>query len=317
MIEGIPKISVLVITYKQEDIVGRTLDSLIEQRDYLYEICVSDDCSPDGTWDVLLDYQKRYPDLIKLHRQNPNVGIFENTVYSWTMPSGDVINEIAGDDTTPEGWYKAVVEYILHNNIDWKNDLFCVYGDYKCIYPNGDTIVHKQNAISKYDDAFRLALRGIINGRGCCYSKLILDKFKNFSQGRSHIAENAQDRQLQFFTEKNYYIPQVSNVYYSFIGVSTHIDEEKKKERMQIWPYSIKCFKELGADLKKKDLLFIKHRMNFQEYLYWGKKKSGLLSLWYYLRSFDLKIFLASDSTRGFIFAIRRRLPHKHIINMN
>ena len=317
MIEGIPRISVLVITYRQEVIVGRTLDSLLAQKDYLYEICVSDDCSPDHTWDVLLDYQKRYPDIIKLHRNDPNVGIFENTEQSWTMASGDVVNTIAGDDTTPDGWYKAVVEFIQQNNIDYKNELFCIYGDYKCIYPNGDSIVHKHGAVARYNNAFRLALRGVINGRGCCYSKLVLDKFQKVSQGRSHIAENAQDRQLQIFSEKNYYIPQVGNVYYSSIGISVHLTEELKKERMQIWPYSVKCFKELGVELNKKDLLFIKHRITYQEYVHWGKKKSALLSIWYYLRSFDWKIFRVSDSIRGLVFAVRRRLPHKHIINMN
>ena len=317
MIEGIPRISVLVITYRQEVIVGRTLDSLLAQKDYLYEICVSDDCSPDHTWDVLLDYQKRYPDIIKLHRNDPNVGIFENTEQSWTMASGDVVNTIAGDDTTPDGWYKAVVEFIQQNNIDYKNELFCIYGDYKCIYPNGDSIVHKHGAVARYNNAFSLALRGVINGRGCCYSKRVLDKFQKVSQGRSHIAENAQDRQLQIFSEKNYYIPQVGNVYYSSIGISVHLTEELKKERMQIWPYSIKCFKDLGVELNKKDLLFIKHRITYQEYVHWGKKKSALLSIWYYLRSFDWKIFRVSDSIRGLVFAVRRRLPHKHIINMN
>ena len=317
MIEGIPRISVLVITYRQEVIVGRTLDSLLAQKDYLYEICVSDDCSPDHTWDVLLDYQKRYPDIIKLHRNEPNAGIFENTEQSWTMATGDVINTLAGDDTTPDGWYKAVVEFIQQNNIDYKNELFCIYGDYKCIYPNGDSIVHKHGAVSKYNDVFRLALRGVINGRGCCYSKRVLDKFQKVSQGRSHIAENAQDRQLQIFSEKNYYIPKVGNVYYSSIGISVHLTEELKKERMQIWPYSVKCFKELGVELNKKDLLFIKHRITYQEYVHWGKKKSALLSIWYYLRSFDWKIFRVSDSIRGLVFAVRRRLPHKHIINMN
>lgn len=317
MIEGIPRISVLVITYRQEGIVGRTLDSLLAQKDYLYEICVSDDCSPDHTWDVLLDYQKRYPDIIKLHRNDPNVGIFENTEQSWTMATGDVINTLAGDDTTPDGWYKAVVEFIQQNNIDYKNELFCIYGDYKCIYPNGDSIVHKHGAVARYNNVFRLALRGVINGRGCCYSKRVLDKFQKVSQGRSHIAENAQDRQLQIFCEKNYYIPKVGNVYYSSIGISVHLTEELKKERMQIWPYSVKCFKELGVELNKKDLLFIKHRITYQEYIHWGNKKSALLSLWYYLRSFDWRIFRASDSIRGVVFAVRRRLPHKHIINLN
>ena len=108
MLEGIPKLSIMVITYNQEKVVGRTMDSLIQQRDYVYEICVSDDCSTDRTWEILQEYKNRYPDLIKIHRQEHNVGIFENTEYQWTMPTGDMVNGIAGDDTTPNGWYKSV-----------------------------------------------------------------------------------------------------------------------------------------------------------------------------------------------------------------
>ena len=195
--------------------------------------------------------------------------------------------------------------------------LFCIYGDYRCIYPNGDSVVHRHSVVEKFDDTFRAALRGMINGRGCCYSKHVLDKFKKVSQGRSHIAENAQDRQLQIFSEKNYYIPAVGNIYYSAIGISTHLTKEMKLERMQIWPYSIKCFRELGIELQKKDLLYVKHRMKYQEYVYWGKKKSAIISIWYYLRSFDLKMYVAGDTFRGLVFAIRRRLPHKHAIIMN
>ena len=317
MIEGIPKISVLIICYRQEKLIHRAIDSLLAQKDYLYEICVSDDCSPDGTWDVLIEYRNHYPDLIKLHRNEHNLGIFKNIEQVYSMPTGEIVTRLAGDDEVGEGWYETVVYYILKNKIDYKNELFCIYGDYKCIYLNGDSIVHKHSAISKCDDSFRLALRGVINGRGCCYSKRILDKFQIVSQGRSHIAENAQDRQLQIFTEKNYYIPMVGNIYYSAIGISTHLTEKLKQERMQIWPYSIKRFKDFGIELKKKDQMYIKHRMTYQEYVYWGKKKRAVLSLLYFIRSFDLKIIMASDIIRGGIFAIRRRLPHKHVINMN
>lgn len=313
----IPKISVMVITYNQEDVINRTLDAIVAQKDYLFEVCISDDCSSDTTWVILQDYQSRYPDFIKLHRNDPNRGIFENIEQVRSMPIGDIVTTVAGDDLPGDGWYKKVVEFIAENGIDYKNELFCIYGDYKCIYPNGDSIIHKHSAIVKVDDVFRLALRGAINGRGCCYSRKILSKFKKLSLGRSHIAENAQDRQLQIFSEKNYYIPMVGNVYYTKRGISVHLTEELKQERMQIWPYSIKCFKDLGIELNKKDQTFVKHRMAYQEYVYWGTKRKALLSFWYYLMSFDLKLFLASDTLRGLFFAIRRRLPHKYIINMN
>lgn len=311
-----PRISIMIISYKQEGIIHRALDSLLTQKDYIYEICVSDDCSPDNTWQVLQDYKKRHPDIIKLHRNETNKGIFENIEQVHTMPTGDIVMSLAGDDAVGEGWLKTVAEYIMNNHIDYKHELFCIYGNYKCIYPNGDTVLHSNRAVSKYDNVFRLALRGIINGRGCCYSRHILEKFHKVSQGRSHIAENAQDRQLQAFAETNYYIPKVGNVYYSAIGISVHLTEEMKYERMQIWPYSIKCFEEQGIDLSKSDLMFIKHRMAYQEYTFWGKKKKALISIWYYIKSFDLKLFWSSDQIRGWFFAIRRRLPHKRAINM-
>lgn len=317
MLQGIPKISVYIITYNQEDVIDRTLGSILSQRDYVYEICVSDDHSTDRTWEILQEYDKRFPGLFKLNRNDPNLGIFENTEKVWTMPTGDIVHDLAGDDSVGDGWFKQVVEFIKENRIDWKNELFCIYGDYKCIYPNGDSVVHRQNAIAKYNDAFRLSLRGIINGRSCCYSRKILSKFEKVSQGRSHIAENAQDRQLQIFTKNNYYIQGIGNIYYAMRGVSTHIDEEKKLERMKIWPYTIQCFERFGINLLKIDKTYIKHAMAYQEYVYWGNKKKALLSLWYYLLSFDYKIFAASDTIRGVVFALRRRLPHKQTINMD
>lgn len=56
-----PKISALVICYKQEKLIKRAIDSLLNQKEYLYEICVSDDGSPDKTWEVLQEYAVQHP----------------------------------------------------------------------------------------------------------------------------------------------------------------------------------------------------------------------------------------------------------------
>lgn len=314
---GIPRLSVMVITYNQEDIIGRTLDSLLDQKDYLYEICVSDDCSSDGTWNVLLDYQKRNPDLIKLHRQEHNVGIFVNTEYQWTMPTGDIINEIAGDDVTPNGWYKTVIEYILSNNIDWKNELFCIYGDYKAIYPGGDSIVIKQNAIHKRPhDAMALALRGIISGRSCCYSYRILKRFENVSRGRSHIAEMAQDRQLQCLAEQNYYIPSLGNIYFTGIGVSSHLNEETLKERQQILPYAYSFFERKGIVIQKKERYYGMYIQASLDFRYNRKISSIIKALYYKLISADIRYLLLNKEYRFLIFSLLRRLPHNNPINL-
>ena len=62
-----PKVSVSIITYNHRDYIAQTLDSVLQQQlDFPYEIIVGDDCSTDGTRDILMEYQRRYPKIIHL-----------------------------------------------------------------------------------------------------------------------------------------------------------------------------------------------------------------------------------------------------------
>ncbi|WP_116126756.1 glycosyltransferase family 2 protein [Lewinella sp. IMCC34183] len=62
-----PAVSISIITYNQRDLVGRAIDSALMQRtDFPFEIVIGDDCSSDGTQEVLREYARRYPDKIHL-----------------------------------------------------------------------------------------------------------------------------------------------------------------------------------------------------------------------------------------------------------
>lgn len=315
MIKDIPKISVLVITYNQEDVISRAIESLLSQKDYIYEICVSDDCSKDRTWEILQEYGKKYPDLFVLNRNEPNIGIFENIEKTWTMPSGDVIYQLAGDDECGAGWFKTVVDYILKNQINYQNELFCIYGDYKRKYPNGDEFTSKNVLANKSDMCLKLALRGIIGNRSTCYSINILKKFIRVSQGRSHIAEDAQDRQLQIFSKYNYYIPHVGNIYYSYIGVSTQIDEKILEERLKIRPYLFKLFDEWGVQTDQKDRLYSLEYFPVLSLVLLNYKLKDIVKLLFLsVKCFDFNIGFDFNSVKHMCFAIIRRLPHSRPI---
>lgn len=309
MLEGIPRISVLIICFRQEKLIKRAINSLLAQKDYIYEICVSDDCSPDKTWDVLQEYDRQYSGLFKLNRNEPNVGIFENIEKTWEMPTGDIIYRLAGDDECPNGWFKTVVEYIQHNHIDFKNELFCIYGNYKNVYPSGDSYVFKNDLITRKDlTALKLSHRGLIGNRSACFSIKIMNKYLKQSQGRSHIAESAIDRQLQIFTEKNYYIDKVGNIYYANIGVCVGMSEKDRQEREQIWPYTKQFFDKCGIMLEKKDLAY-------GDFIEACDKKDGsfrskLHCIRLFMRSYDPSIGLRCLPIRRTLFAIVRRIPH-------
>lgn len=295
MIEGIPKISVLVVSYNQEKVISRAIESLLAQKDYLYEICVSDDCSGDRTWDILQDYSAKYPSLFVLNRNEPNIGIFENIEKTWDMPTGDIVYRVAGDDECGEGWLQTVVEYIQEKKIDYKNEFFCIYGDYVGVAPDGKRDIHKNDMAKSSVNQFSLSLRGIIGNRSACYSIKILNQFFKVSQGRSHIAESAIDRQLQLFCKKNYYIPKIGNIYYSGIGESTKITNSSIfVERKKINPYMIERFAEYEYVPTKSDLRYIACDDAFLDFLKERNLKTALKYIYRWLLSYDYTIGIRS-----------------------
>lgn len=316
---NIPKITALVITYKQEKLIKRALDSLLRQKEYLYEICVTDDCSPDNTWTVLQEYSDQYPGLFKLHRNDPNVGIFQNVEQSWTMPTGELVYQLSGDDECPDGWFKTIVEYISQNNIDYITNRVCIYGDFKCQYPNGDYFIKRNKMVTEKFDLVSLTMRGLIGNRSACYSTSIMKMYKNVSQGRSYIAEWAQEIELPYFTEKAYYIHQIGNIYYTRIGVNVHFDNTILKERADNFPYMKECLEVLGYKFNKKDELYVNlQKLRYKQIANWRFKN--------YLKIQKTK-YCVKDSKYGLIrmeirslkrkvFAILRRLPHKEPLKM-
>src|SRR6266571_1468612 len=61
------EVSVLVTTYNHERYIAQALESVLMQAtDFDYEIVILEDCSTDATRQIVLAYQKRHPDKIRL-----------------------------------------------------------------------------------------------------------------------------------------------------------------------------------------------------------------------------------------------------------
>lgn len=68
-----PVVTVMCITFNQADYIGDALDSFLAQEtDFPYEVIVNDDCSTDGTTDILLEYQRKNPERVRIvtHEEN-------------------------------------------------------------------------------------------------------------------------------------------------------------------------------------------------------------------------------------------------------
>lgn len=99
MTQTTPKVSVIVLTYNQEKLIGRTLDSILAQKcDFPFEIIIGEDCSTDGTLAVCRDYEARHPDKIRLFANNPNKGLLDNYYDCILQARGEYLADCGGDD---------------------------------------------------------------------------------------------------------------------------------------------------------------------------------------------------------------------------
>lgn len=93
------KVSVIVVTYNQEKTIARTLDSILLQKVKIpYEIIIGDDASTDSTAAICREYEKRYPEIIKVRVNEENKGVLRNYYDCVFSAEGEYISDIAGDD---------------------------------------------------------------------------------------------------------------------------------------------------------------------------------------------------------------------------
>ena len=61
-----PTVSVICNTYNQSRYIGSALDSfLMQETDFPFEVIVHEDASVDNTADIIREYEKKFPDIIK------------------------------------------------------------------------------------------------------------------------------------------------------------------------------------------------------------------------------------------------------------
>src|SRR5690606_26899473 len=95
-----PFVSVVMITYAHQDFIGDAIEGVLNQKgDFNLELIICDDASPDNTRDIVENYKIRYPQKkIKYIRQENNIGMSRNFLYSLREAQGHYIALCEGDD---------------------------------------------------------------------------------------------------------------------------------------------------------------------------------------------------------------------------
>ena len=110
-----PKLSVVLITYNHAKYIKEALDGILMQKvNFPFEIVVGDDCSTDGTKEILREYAAKHPGKFKLILREQNLGRPTLNVYLTSMECrGDYLAYLEGDDFwTDENKLQKQVDFL-------------------------------------------------------------------------------------------------------------------------------------------------------------------------------------------------------------
>lgn len=120
-----PKISVVIVTFNSEKVLEDAIQSFINQDYENKELVIIDGKSADGTVGII----KKYAENIGFWSSESDKGIYDAMNKGWKKASGEYILYLGSDDRLLNGGLSA-----LGNNA---NEADIVYGDVKCMHPNG------------------------------------------------------------------------------------------------------------------------------------------------------------------------------------
>ncbi len=95
------KISIIVPVYNVEEYLSKCLDSLVNQTFDSYEVIVVNDGSPDSSQNIIDEYVKKYPELIKSYVKE-NGGQASARNFGLTKAGGEYIVYVDSDDYVDE-----------------------------------------------------------------------------------------------------------------------------------------------------------------------------------------------------------------------
>ncbi len=210
------------------------MDSLLNQTIKDYEIIAVDDCSTDGSMDILKDYEKRYPEKLKaIHSdKNHHQGGAKNI--GLRMAKGDWIGFIDADDWISPDMYERLIGKAEETGAD------VVGCDYSFVYEHtfkvGDEVIansrQDQTGILDHDKKASL----IMDGGSLCvkiFRRQTIIENELFFPEDIFYEDNALSNSYLLLSKRFEYIEEPLYYYYQHDSSTVHSFSERRcRDRM-------------------------------------------------------------------------------------
>lgn len=123
-----PLLSVCLITYNHANYIKKAIESILMQKtSFDFEIIIADDCSSDGTTEIVKKYAEKYPKTIHTIIQEKNIGPAKNYLILLRAATAKYIAYLEGDDYWTDDTKLEQQISFLEANIDYSLCFHSIY----------------------------------------------------------------------------------------------------------------------------------------------------------------------------------------------
>jgi glycosyltransferase involved in cell wall biosynthesis len=137
-----PLVSVNMITYNHEPYIRKAIDCILAQKtNFPFELVIGEDCSTDGTREIVFDYAGRYPDIIRVITSVRNVGMMKNVYRTGQACRGKYVAFCEGDDY----WQRDDKLQMQADYLERHLECSLICSDYDTLYENSGKLISQCN----------------------------------------------------------------------------------------------------------------------------------------------------------------------------
>ena len=149
------QLSIIIPVYKVELYVGTTLQSIVDQRQdvFEYEVIVVDDGTPDNSMQVVESFMEALPQMSIIHQKNKGLSGARNT--GLKHATGKYVWFVDSDDTLADNCFESIAPVLQGRQSD-------VFGFNVAVYKNGVLLhIEKPYYKRKHEKYVDTTVRGV------------------------------------------------------------------------------------------------------------------------------------------------------------
>ena len=157
-----PLVSIQIITYNHAPFIAQAIEGVLKQEtNFPFELVIGEDCSTDGTREIVFEYQKKYPHIIGVITSEKNVGAKKNFYRTMKACRGKYIAFCEGDDY----WHHPLKLQKQLDYLESHPECGLLFADYDLYHVNSRRLIKSYNCRKGFESFADLTTEDLLGSR--------------------------------------------------------------------------------------------------------------------------------------------------------